>query len=209
MHACSYTVGGKKAARLPRLWTLNYFLVLLHLSRQLMITYQENNLFNRRLILLMLIECQLKPSWSTFCQWAHGDQPQLICSNLLCGSKGKVFHFGSWRLPPPSILTNSAQRASKTYIKKNPMTLSPDSPQQNSLKSLCKSARTLVIVKHWLTHGRTPVTVCYDKEQLNVGNMSWSWKFRILHLIDVFLLYLKHGFIIHHKHKISAATSHC
>lgn len=132
MHACSYTVGGKKAARLPWLWTLNYFLILLHLSWQVTITYHVNNL-----------------------------------------------------------------------LKKNSITLSPDSPQQNSLKSLCKSARTLVIVKPWLTHDNTKVTLCYDKEQ---HNMSWSWKFRILHLMDMFILYLKHGFIIHRKHKIRRAA---
>lgn len=208
MHACSYTVGGKKAARLPRLWTLNYFLVLLHLSWQLMITYQENNLFNHRHS-TYVDQMSAETWWSTFCQWAYGEQPQIICSNLWF--KGKSLSFWQLKTPPTSLSRPTLLKGQVKHIffKKRIQSPYHQTPQQNGLKSLCKSARTLVIVKHWLTHDSTTVTLCYDKKQHNVGNMLWSWKFRILHLIDMFILYLKHGFIIRRKHKISGTTSHC
>lgn len=50
--------------------------------------------------------------------------------------------------------------------------LSPESLNQNGTKTRCKIARTLVTLKHRLTHDSAPMTACYDREQVDVGNMS-------------------------------------
>lgn len=85
----------------------NYFLMVLHFSWQLMFSYQEKSLWHYRLSL----PCRANLIWnrlfkahvSSECVGKSCDQPQLICSNLLCGSKGKivikVIHFGRWRRP--------------------------------------------------------------------------------------------------------------